>query len=65
MDAKLKLNIEMERLSKQLSRIPIYSNRPEQYYDSMSIYARNINNQINSLAISLNRIEKDVPKEKE
>jgi gamma-glutamylcysteine synthetase len=52
---KLKLNIELERLSKNISRIPIYMSKPEQYYETLQLYARSINNQLNNLVLIFNR----------
>jgi len=54
---KIKLNIELERLSKNIARIPIYMSKPEQYYDGLQLYARNLNNQLNNMVLTLNRCQ--------
>ena len=42
-------------MSKTISRIPIYMSRSEQYYDTMQLYARGVNNQMNNIILTLNR----------
>lgn len=45
----------MERMSNQIRRVPIYMQNPEQYYEIAAMYARSLNNQLNNLAVILNR----------
>lgn len=54
---KLKLNLELERLSGQIRRIPMHIREPIEFYNNVTMYARNLNNQLNNLAIILNRCE--------
>lgn len=55
-DKRLKVNVEIGRLKKQLRQIPIHTNDPHLHYHNLAIYESNVANTFNSIVNLLNNL---------